>query len=137
MAVGILLLVHLVLLPVYIVDGGEGYSTPTVHIDPPVVDSTTGIGGTFVFNEIVTGSISGTTARVKEWNGVTDVMEVGVISGSFTEGEVLTGSESGAKYTVGSINTDDIVDPYADNDNIEIEADTIIDFSQSNPFGMP
>ena len=40
-------------------------------------------------------------------------MEVGVISGSFTEGEVLTGSESGAKYTVGSINTDDIVDPYA------------------------
>ena len=38
-------------------------------------------------------------------------MEVGVISGSFTEGEVLTGSES-EKYTVGSINTDDIVDPY-------------------------
>jgi len=123
---------------IYILDGGEGYgSAPVITISAPNVSGETGIGGTFVFNEIVTGSISGTTARVKEWNGVTDVMEVGVISGSFTEGEVLTGSESGAKYTVGSINTDDIVDPYADNDNIEIEADTIIDFSQSNPFGMP
>ena len=123
---------------VYILDGGEGYDThPIVHIDPPVVDSTTGIGGTFTFNEIVTGSISGTTARVKEWNGVTDVMEVGVIDGSFREGEVLTGSESGAKYIVGGINTDDIVTPFADNDNIETAADAIIDFSQTNPFGMP
>ena len=69
---------------IYIIDGGEGYNTtPTVHIDPPVVDSTTGIGGTFTFNEIVTGSISGTTVRVKEWNGVTDVIEVGIIDGSF------------------------------------------------------
>ena len=51
---------------VYIVDGGEGYNTtPIVRIDPPVVDSTTGIG-VITFNEIVTGSISGTTARVKE-----------------------------------------------------------------------
>jgi hypothetical protein len=123
---------------IYIIDGGEGYNTtPTVSIDPPVVDSATGIGGTFIFNEIVTGSISGTTARVKEWNGVTDVMEVGIIDGSFREGEVLTGSDSGAKYIVGGVNTDDLVDPFADNDNIETAADVIIDFSQSNPFGMP
>jgi hypothetical protein len=64
-------------------------------------------------------------------------MEVGIIDGSFVYGEYLTGSESGAKYVVGSVNTDDLVTPYADNDTIESEADTIIDFSQSNPFGMP
>jgi len=124
---------------IYILDGGEGYdTTPIVTITPPIsADSSVSLGGTFTFNEIVTGSISGSTARVKEWNGVTDVMEVGIIDGSFVYGEYLTGSESGAKYVVGSVNTDDLVTPYADNDTIESEADTIIDFSQSNPFGMP
>jgi len=34
-------------------------------------------------------------------------------------------------------NTDDLVTPFADNDNIEIAADSIIDFSETNPFGMP
>jgi len=124
---------------IYILDGGEGYdTTPIVTITPPIsADSSVSLGGTFTFNEIVTGSISGSTARVKEWNGVTDVMEVGIIDGSFVYGEYLTGSESGAKYVVGSVNTDDLVTPYADNDTIESEADVIIDFSSSNPFGMP
>ena len=64
-------------------------------------------------------------------------MEVSIVDGNFQVGEILTGQESGAKYVIGGTNDDDLVDPYADNDNIEIEADTIIDFSQSNPFGMP
>jgi len=125
---------------IYILDGGEGYSTtPIVTIDGPVAVGATNvsIGGTFIFNEIVTGSISGTTARVKEWDGVNDIMEVGIIDGNFVYGEYLTGTDSGAKYVVGGVNTDDLVTPYADNDTIESEADTIIDFSQSNPFGMP
>jgi hypothetical protein len=124
---------------IYIVDGGEGYnSTPIVTISGPSVGNTAvSIGGTFIFNEIVTGSISSTTARVKEWNGVSDVMEIGIIDGSFVPGEYITGEDSGAKYVIGSIKTDDLVTPYADNDTIESEADTIIDFSQSNPFGMP
>jgi len=125
---------------IYILDGGEGYSTtPIVTIDGPVAVGATNvsIGGTFIFNEIVTGSISGTTARVKEWDGVNDIMEVGIIDGNFVYGEYLTGTDSGAKYVVGRVNTDDLVTPYADNDTIQSEADTIIDFSQSNPFGMP
>ena len=32
---------------------------------------------------------------------------------------------------------DDLVTPFADNDNIETEADRILDFTQSNPFGDP
>ena len=31
----------------------------------------------------------------------------------------------------------DVTDTYADNDNIEYEADVIIDFTTRNPFGMP
>ena len=123
---------------VYVIDGGEGYdSTPIVTLSGPAVSNVVSIGGTFIFNEVVTGSISSTTARVKEWDGVNDIMEVSIVDGYFQIGEVLTGQESGAKYVIGGYNTDDLVTPYADNDTIESEADVIIDFSSSNPFGMP
>ena len=123
---------------VYVIDGGEGYdTTPQVTLSGPAVNNVVSVGGTFIFNEVVTGSISSTTARVKEWDGVNDIMEVSIVDGYFQVGEVLTGQDSGAKYVIGGTNEDDLVDPYADNDNIEIKADTIIDFSQSNPFGMP
>ena len=123
---------------IYVIDGGEGFDTvPVVTISGPAVNNIVSVGGTFIFNEVVTGSTSGTTARVKEWDGVNDIMEVSIVDGYFQVGEILTGQESGAKYVIGGTNDDDLVDPYADNDNIEIEADTIIDFSQSNPFGMP
>jgi hypothetical protein len=124
---------------IYIIDGGEGYgTTPIVTISGPSVGNTSvSVGGTFIFNEVVTGSISSTTARVKEWDGVNDIMEIGIIDGSFVPGEYITGEDSGAKYVIGSVNTDDLVTPYADNDTIELEADGIIDFSQTNPFGMP
>ena len=124
---------------VYITDGGEGYSTvPVVTIDAPTSSTQIGIGtGSFIFNEVVTGQTSGTTARVKEWNGVTNTLEVSIVDGYFQVGEVITGSESYAKFMIGGYDTDDIVDPYAQNDIIEQEADSIIDFSASNPFGMP
>ena len=32
---------------------------------------------------------------------------------------------------------DNLVDPFAQNKEIQIEANTIIDFSESNPFGTP
>ena len=31
----------------------------------------------------------------------------------------------------------DLVTPFADNDNIQTEGDSIIDFTEKNPFGMP
>jgi len=34
-------------------------------------------------------------------------------------------------------NTDDLVDAFADNDTFETEGDAILDFSETNPFGMP
>ena len=124
---------------IYIVSSGNGYdSAPIVYIDPPKsISEGVSVGGEFVFNEVVTGSTSGTTARVKEWNTVTDTMEVGVIDGTFVVGELLTGSTSGAKYLISDKNEDDLVTPFADNDTIEIAADKIIDFSSNNPFGMP
>jgi hypothetical protein len=117
-----------------ITDAGVGYtSAPTITIGSPSVGST----GTYIFNEVVTGSISSTTARVKSWSAVTNVLEVSVISGSFVAGESIVGSTSSANRKLRVINTDDINDPYAQNEEIETEADQILDFSETNPFGMP
>ena len=84
----------------------------------------------------MTGSISGTTARVRSWNATTNELEISIANGSFVEGEVVVGSASSAKYQV--LSYDDFNDNgFADNDQIEEEADLILDFSESNPFGMP
>ena len=118
--------------------GGTGFastSTAVVTIDPPVT-ATAGVG-TFIFNETVTGSTSGVTARVKNWSSITNILEVSIISGDFLPGERIVGSASSASYSIRSVNQDDIVDTFADNDNIESEADAIIDFTSTNPFGMP
>ena len=120
----------------YITNSGFGYTeVPTVTFQSPGIS--TDLGGTFIFNEVVTGSASSTTARVKEWNAVTNKLEISIVSGELQVGENIVGEESGAKYMIFDTNTDDLVTPYADNDNIEIEADSIIDFSERNPFGMP
>ncbi len=119
-----------------VVDAGVGYTVaPTITSGSPIVGS--GNTGTYTFNEIVTGSISGSTARVKTWNAITNVLEVSVISGAFVAGENIVGTASSASRALRFINVDDINDPYAQNDIIEEEADQIIDFSETNPFGMP
>jgi len=117
-----------------ITDTGVGYtSIPTVTIGSPIA---TGIG-TFAFNEVVTGSISGTTAIVNSWNAVTNELKVSKISGSFTSGENIVGSESGASRKLRIVGEYNTTDPYAQNDIIEEEADLILDFSEVNPFGTP
>ena len=39
--------------------------------------------GNYIFNEIVTGSTSGTQARVKKWDITTNTLEVSIITGDF------------------------------------------------------
>jgi hypothetical protein len=117
-----------------IIDAGVGYTAaPTITIESPFTGGT----GTYQFNEIVTGSVSGATARVNSWNSVTNELQIFVISGTFKSGDVIVGSASSASYKLNTINTDNTVDPYAENDIIESEADSIIDFTENNPFGNP
>ena len=119
---------------IYIVDAGFGYILdPEITIESPYTSGT----GTYIFNETITGSTSGSTAKVKSWNSVTNELKISIISGTFLSGEVVVGQESGASYKLRTLNTDNIVDPYADNDTIEEIADTIIDFSETTPSGMP
>ena len=121
---------------VYISNGGAQYVlTPDVVIGG--IGNTNSGTGTFIFNEIVIGSQSGTQARVKKWTSTTNSLEISIVTGDFVVGERVVGQESGASYMVSAVNEDDLVDTFADNDNIEFEADQIIDFTSQNPFGMP
>jgi len=117
-----------------ITNAGIGYTeAPIVTIGSPSMSST----GDFIFNELVTGSSSGTTARVRSWNSATNVLEVASVSGSFAIGENIVGSTSNASHQLRKVDTNPVNDGYTDNENIELEADQIINFSEKNPFGMP
>jgi hypothetical protein len=119
---------------IQITNAGLGYTQiPTITISSP---SFVGVG-TYQYNEIITGSKSGVTARVRFWNAVTKILEVSNVSGIFTRGETLVGSASSAAYVISSINEYNINDAYSSNEDIEIESEKIIDFTEFNPFGMP
>ena len=119
---------------IFITNSGHGYVlTPTITVEAPGSDSV----GDFEFNEIVTGSSSGATGRVRVWDASNNVLEVASVSGNFTPGETLTGSSSGAQHVLRKENTQPAMDSYGDNYNIEVEADAILDFSEQNPFGTP
>ena len=118
---------------VYISDAGAGFfSPPTITIG---AGATVGVG-TFWFNEEVVGSLSNVTARVKRWDQDTGVLQVGIQTGTFSYGERITGTKSGATYELsapGTANT--TTDYYRQNEDIEFDADSFLDFSESNPFG--
>jgi hypothetical protein len=117
-----------------VIDAGNKYIlAPDITISEPSSISS----GDFIFNETVTGSTTGVTARVRSWNSTTNLLEIAAVSGSFSLGETLTGSTSGATRVLRVIDKIIDNDPFADNFNIENEADSILDFSEQNPFGMP
>jgi hypothetical protein len=119
------------------VNAGSGYTSGlSIIFQNPIGVST----GSYLYNEVVRGLTSGTTAYVKDWNGPSRILKVAIIDGNFIPGETIVGvattaNGSGASYKLISVNKDNLYDLYAENIQIEAEADEIIDFSQSNPFG--
>jgi hypothetical protein len=126
---------------VRILNAGIGYTqSPTVSIS---TFAPSGIG-TFIYNEEVVGQLSGTTARVRDFRttvspipGILPItnLRVSLNTGKFSAGEVIVGSISSARYVVQSHDLESYDNPYDVNEEIEIEADTILDFTESNPFG--
>jgi len=118
---------------VLISDAGVGYeSIPQINIDnPPLL---VGIN-TYQFNEVVVGETSGSKSRVKDWDGNTYSLKVGVINGKYIPGEILVGSISSARYSLNKYEISDQYDKYEQNDEIQLESDLIVDFSESNLFG--
>ena len=111
-----------------------------------LVMSTGGSGAFTVDEEIYQGAnLAAATFKgiVVSWNATTRVLRLNDTSGNL--GAVATtGDTSGAVWSLSSItdptgkaDLDQVLptDPNADNLEFEIEADSILDFSESNPFG--
>ena len=95
-----------------------------------------GGSGDFTVGELVTGANSNTVAEVKTWDNTTRTLVVINRTGSFRSGETITGNDSSAVWTTFTYNTiNNVNDEYDNNYDIEIKADEIIDFTQTNPFG--
>ena len=122
---------------------GIGYTqVPAVSFSAPAA-----VGlGTFYYNEVIRGETSLTEARVRSWDVDTKILKVAnvgigsTISG-FIPGETIIGTGSTisgefASYTLGSYDNRDIYDEYDSNDELESEADSMIDFTETNPFGQ-
>ena len=123
---------------IYVQNPGIGYSvTPTVTISNP--ETISGIG-TYWFNEVVQGMRSGIQARVKNWDYDTMILKIanvgiGTTTTGFFPGEDIKGLDSGALYSVSAYDKEDTNDKYNEGDIFETEADSILDFTESNPFG--
>ena len=123
---------------IFLTNTGAGYTGgETVTISDP--ETISGIG-TYHFNEVVQGMRSGTQARVKNWDYDTKILKVGNVgigttTTGFFAGEDVKGLTSGALYSVSVFDDDNSTDKYNEGDIFESEADLLIDFSESNPFG--
>ena len=123
---------------IFVTNPGAAYtSAPTVTISDP--ETISGIG-TYHFNEVVQGMRSGTQARVKNWDYDTKILKIGNVgigttTTGFFPGEDVKGLTSGALYSVSVFDEDNTTDKYNEGDIFESEADLLIDFSESNPFG--
>ena len=123
---------------IFVSNPGTAYTTaPVVTISNP--ETISGIG-TYHFNEVVQGMRSGTQARVKNWDQDTGILSIsnvgiGTTTTGFFKGEDIKGLTSGALFSVQVYDKDDSTDKYNEGDIFETEADAILDFSESNPFG--
>ena len=100
-----------------VTDGGSGYSSaPTVVIDYSPKDN---------------------RAEVKSWNSTTRELQIINRSGTFNTAETVTGVTSGAKWSPASYNTlNNVNSNYDQNYSFETEDDGILDFTETNPFGV-
>ena len=96
--------------------------------------------GTYIYNEIVEGSSSGTQARIRGWDQVTLELQLTNLDPEkkdvfFTPGETITGQTSGAQYSVKSYSDRQAYQGvYADNDNIGDAAEVVVDTTEYNQF---
>ena len=108
---------------------------------------TAGGSGTFTDDEVIYQGANLGAATFKgtvvSWNAVTRTLRLNDTSGSLAA-VATTGVTSGAVWSLssttdstGKADLDQVLptDPNADNLEFEIEADSILDFSENNPFG--
>jgi hypothetical protein len=128
----------------------EVIDTGVADIDQVVTDSAytlhlnTGAGtGTYTVRELVYQSSDGTfanataTATVQSWIPTSNTLSVSNIFGQFIDNQIIIGQSSNAQFnllTFDPLNSPSTHENY-DNQFINTSAQSIIDFSETNPFG--
>ena len=72
---------------------------------------------------------------MREFNETDRKLEISINNGIFYPGEFITGTASSARYQVLSHSGIDTTTKSTFNDEFEIEAEGILDFTEINPFG--
>jgi len=101
---------------------------------------TAGGSGSYTIDEEVYQGVSLAAATAKgtvvSWTTATRTLRANDTSGTFVAGESIYGDDSSAVWTLTSYDDQALpTTPFADNVEFETEADSILDFSESNPFG--
>jgi hypothetical protein len=99
--------------------------------------------GTYQNKEIVYQALDSTEANatvvavVQEWNKKANTLNVTNIAGEFVPNRSIIGASSNASYLLANFDPlkDNVRDESSDNYIIENQANSIIDFSETNPFG--
>ena len=113
-------------------NAGAGYTNTIPYV--AISSVTSNSFGEYERDEIVKGVSTGTSAIVASWNTRDQILQVTLPSGDFGVGEVIVGA--GASYRILSIESDIDGDrEFAQNDTFETEGETLLDFSERNPFG--
>jgi len=119
------------------IDDSATFSSYTIQLN-------VGAGtGTYQNKEIVyqahdnTQSNATVVAIVQEWNKKANTLNVTNIAGEFRPSANIIGASSNAKYLLANFDPlkDNVRDESSDNYIIENQANSIIDFSETNPFG--
>jgi hypothetical protein len=77
------------------------------------------------------------TATVQNWSNTSNTLSVSNITGEFVDGKLVIGTSSNARHMLTTFDplADSSRNEVYDNQHIFSEANTIIDFSEINPFG--
>jgi hypothetical protein len=131
------------------------YSHETINTGIPDIDivqqyeayaqrfALTGVSGTFAIGETIFVSPDNTlvnaeaTGIIAEYNSVTANVDINTIVGTFAVGDLARGATSNATAILAATNEYEQAEFHADYDNniIHTEGNSIIDFSETNPFG--
>ena len=101
---------------------------------------TAGGSGSYTIDEEVYQGVSLAAATAKgtvvSWTTATRTLRANDTSGTFVAGASVYGDDSNAVWSLTSYDDQALpTTPFADNVEFETEADSILDFSESNPFG--
>jgi hypothetical protein len=108
-----------------------------------VTGAKTGNANNYIINETVYQAADQTEANatsvaiVQAWTPSANSLMISNISGEFTNNVVIIGASSNARYILTSYDSqlDNSYNESYDNKYINTQADAIIDFSETNPFG--